>query len=73
MPGTLLPAHWSDFIRRTADAIEPMLSETNLIGFCFSYPAEVTPDIDSRFFIPRQLPVKVQIGRYHGDIRLIFG
>lgn len=48
MPGTLLPAHWSDFIRRTADAIEPMLSETNLIGFCFSYPAEVTPDIDSR-------------------------
>ena len=32
MPGTLLPAHWSDFIRRTADAIEPMLSETNLIG-----------------------------------------
>ena len=48
MPGTLLPAHWSDFIKRTASAIEPLLSETDLIGFCFSYPAEVTPDIDSR-------------------------
>ena len=48
MPGTLVPAHWSEFISRTADAIEPLLSETDLIGFCFSYPAEVTPDIDSR-------------------------
>lgn len=48
MPGTLVPAHWSEFIGRTADAIETLLSETDVIGFCFSYPAEVTPDIDSR-------------------------
>ena len=48
MPGTTVPAHWSEFISRTADAIEPLLSETDVIGFCFSYPAEVTPDIDGR-------------------------
>ena len=48
MPGTDEPAAWSEFISRTADGIEPLLSQTDLIGFCFSYPAEVTPDIDSR-------------------------
>lgn len=48
MPGTDAPAAWSEFISRTADGIEPLLSQTDLIGFCFSYPAEVTPDIDSR-------------------------
>lgn len=48
MPGTTKPAEWQEFIARTADGIEPLLSQTDLIGFCFSYPAEVTPDIDSR-------------------------
>ncbi len=48
MPGTLVPAHWSDFIKHAADSVEPLLGETDVIGFCFSYPAEVTPDIDSR-------------------------
>lgn len=48
MPGTLKPAAWSEFISRTADNLAPLLSQTDLIGFCFSYPAEVTSDIDSR-------------------------
>ena len=48
MPGTGAPALWAEFICSTADAIEPFLRETEAIGFCFSYPAEVTPDIDGR-------------------------
>jgi hexokinase len=48
MPGTEEPCTWEAFISFVADQIEPLLSETRLIGFCFSYNAEITPDIDGR-------------------------
>jgi hexokinase len=48
MPGTEKPCTWEDFISFVADQIEPLLSETRLIGFCFSYNAEITPDIDGK-------------------------
>lgn len=47
MPGTEKPADWSEFISFCADKIEPLLDRTDDIGFCFSYPAEVTPERDS--------------------------
>ena len=31
-----------------ADAIAPLMEHTDVIGFCFSYPAEITPDCDGR-------------------------
>jgi hexokinase len=48
MPGTEKPCTWEAFISFVADQVQPLLSETRLIGFCFSYNAEITPDIDGR-------------------------
>lgn len=48
MPGIAQPATWDEFIGFVADQIEDLLSYTDLIGFCFSYSAEITPEIDGR-------------------------
>ena len=48
MPGIERPASWEEFIRFTADAVEPLMDRTDKIGFCFSYSAEITPEMDGR-------------------------
>ena len=48
MPGTEVPCTWAEFIRFTADAIEPLMDRADVIGFCFSYAATITPEIDGR-------------------------
>lgn len=48
MPGIDAPASWEDFIRFTADAVEPLMREAEKIGFCFSYSADITPEMDGR-------------------------
>ena len=42
------PCTWDDFIAFTADHIQHLLDRTEVIGFCFSYNAEITPDMDGR-------------------------
>ena len=48
MPGTDKPCTWEELISFTADQIEPLLDRADRIGFCFSYEAEITPDMDGR-------------------------
>ena len=48
MPGTEAPCTWEEFIRFTADAIEPLMDRADAIGFCFSYAADITPERDGR-------------------------
>ena len=48
MPGIERPASWEEFIAFTADAVEPFAAEADAIGFCFSYSADITPEIDGR-------------------------
>lgn len=48
MPGIGIPATWEQFIAFVADAIEPLMGEAESIGFCFSYSAEIQPDMDGR-------------------------
>lgn len=48
MPGTESPCTWDEFIRFTADAIEPLMDRADAIGFCFSYAATITPERDGR-------------------------
>lgn len=48
MPGTGSPASWEEFISFAAGSIEPLLAEADVIGFCFSYDAEITPEMDGR-------------------------
>lgn len=48
MPGIGTPATWEEFISLVADSIQPLLADADDIGFCFSYNAEITPEIDGR-------------------------
>ena len=48
MPGVSAPASWEEFISFTADAIEPLMDRADSIGFCFSYSADIQPDMDGR-------------------------
>ena len=46
MPGIEKPATWEEFIAFVADNIQPLLTEADKISFCFSYNADITPEID---------------------------
>ena len=46
MPGIDKSATWEEFIAFVADNIMPLMDKTELIGFCFSYNADITPEID---------------------------
>ena len=48
MPGIDAPATWEAFISFAADCMEPLMERTDRIGFCFSYSADITPEIDGR-------------------------
>ena len=48
MPGIEKPASWDEFIRFVADAVEPLTPFAEDIGFCFSYSADITPEIDGK-------------------------
>lgn len=46
MPGTEAAVSWDAFIAFVADSILPFTAEADVIGFCFSYTADITPDMD---------------------------
>ena len=46
MPGTDGPVTWDEFISFVADSLVPFAGASDIIGFCFSYEAEMTPEID---------------------------
>lgn len=48
IPGSDAPVTWEEFLRCAADALEPLLEDITLVGVCFCYPAEVTPELDAR-------------------------
>lgn len=48
MPGTEAAVTWDEFISFIADRIEHLTGKTDYIGFCFSYNADITPEIDGR-------------------------
>lgn len=48
MPGIGKSATWEEFISFIADAVMPYMDRADKIGFCFSYSADITPEIDGR-------------------------
>ena len=48
MPGIDHPATWEEFVSFTADSILPLMDQAEKVGFCFSFTADVTPEIDAR-------------------------
>lgn len=48
MPGTQGELTADAFYDALADLLAPLAAKSTAIGFCFSYPAEITPDCDAR-------------------------
>lgn len=48
MPGTGGRVSWDEFISEISERALPLMGRTRKIGFCFSYPAEITPERDGR-------------------------
>ncbi len=48
MPGTHEEVTADQFFSMLAGYVEPLLPLADNIGFCFSYPAEITPDCDGK-------------------------
>ena len=67
MPGIKEPASWEEFISFIADRIEPFAGKTDKIGFCFSYEAEITPDIDGKVVvIDKEVVIEGSAGKLVG-------
>ncbi len=67
MPGADSSVTWDEFISYVADLIQPLLSKANNIGFCFSYPVEITPDCDGRVLsLTKQVKIEDAVGKYIG-------
>ncbi len=48
MPGTAGAITKSEFLRRCAEYVEPVLGMSERVGYVFSYPAEILPNRDGR-------------------------
>lgn len=48
MPGIEKPCTWEEFISFVADQIQPLMDRATGIGFCFSYSADITPEMDGK-------------------------
>lgn len=48
MPGSRSEVSADAYFNQLAEHIQPFLDKSDKIGFCFSYPAEITPDMDGR-------------------------
>ena len=67
MPGIEKPASWEEFISFIADRIEPFAGKTDKIGFCFSYEAEITPEIDGKVVvIDKEVVIEGSAGKLVG-------
>lgn len=68
MPGAEEPADWNGFISHVADCLMPLMAEAEDIGFCFSYPAEVTEDVDCRVLsLTKQVSISGAEGKLIGS------
>ncbi len=67
MPGIKEPVSWDEFIGFVADSIMPIIDRADKIGFCFSYNAEITPEIDGKVTaIDKEVVVKGCEGKLVG-------
>lgn len=67
MPGIAKPATWEEFIAFVADRIMPLTDRAECIGFCFSYSADITPEIDGRVIrIDKEVVIEGSAGKLVG-------
>lgn len=65
MPGIGKAVEWEEFISFAADSIMPLMEYTDRIGFCFSYSADITPEIDGKV---RSIDKEVVINNSSGKL-----
>ena len=67
MPGADRPAEWDEFIACVADCVQPLSEQAEDIGFCFSYPVDITPERDGRVLgLTKQVEINGAVGSYLG-------
>jgi len=67
MPGTQGEVSASEFYDAFADFLMPIIGESESIGFCFSYPAEIMPDCDAKLLHwSKQIQVPSVVGTLIG-------
>ncbi len=67
MPGTQGEVSASEFYDAFADFLMPVIAESESIGFCFSYPAEITPECDAKLLRwSKQIQVPSVVGTMIG-------
>ena len=68
MPGTQGEIGAEDFYDAFADFLMPIIAESESIGFCFSYPAEIMPDCDAKLLRwSKQIEVPSVVGSMIGS------
>jgi hexokinase len=67
MPGRDKEISKAEFFNVLCDALEPVADEFDSIGFCFSYPAAITPDLDGRLLHwTKEIKIPEMVGRHVG-------
>lgn len=67
MPGRDREITAAEFYNVLADGLEPLASEFENIGFCFSYPATILPDLDGRLLHwTKEIKIPELVGRHIG-------
>ena len=67
MPGSQSEVSAKEFFAQLAEHIKPMVSRSNRIGFCFSYPAEISPEMDGKLLKwTKEMKAPEVIGRFIG-------
>lgn len=68
MPGVEREVGADEFFSFIASRVEPLLPLADNIGFCFSYPAEITPDCDGRLIRwSKQIKAPEVVGKFVGS------
>ena len=68
MPGRDVEVSANDFYQVLGDALEPFKDEFDSIGFCFSYPSTITPDLDGRLLHwTKEIKIPELVGRRIGN------
>lgn len=67
MPGVEREVGAEEFFSFIASRVEPLLPFASDIGFCFSYPAEITPECDGRLIRwSKQIKAPEVVGKFVG-------
>lgn len=67
MPGSESSVTWDEFIDITAKELLPFAEASDAVGFCFSYPAEPLPTLDSRVSgLTKQVNIENAVGKLPG-------